>query len=149
MHKDQVNEMSLSQRDEKIKKKQPMNCKPYMLMIALCVHATFEGIATGITKDYSMCVSMVIAIVVHKGAAASALGISLVKNFPNDFPMCRRLMMIFALATPMGVTIGMIFANFAGETLDVVMSSLAGGTFIYIGCTEIIVMEFSKPDYKI
>jgi zinc transporter ZupT len=43
---------------------------------------------------------------------------------------------------------GMFFSN-AGEAVDVVMSSLAGGTFIYIGCTEIIVNEFSSGGYKV
>ena len=48
----------------------------------------------------------------------------------------------------MGVVIGM-FCSHAGETADVIMSSLAGGTFIYIGCTEIIVQEFSNGGHKI
>jgi len=60
-----------------------------MLMIALCIHATFEGIATGLQKDWGMTMEMIIAIVVHKGAAGSALGISLVKNFPKDFTLVR------------------------------------------------------------
>ena len=60
-----------------------------MLMIALSVHATFEGLACGLQNKWTYTMQMVIAIVVHKGAAASALGISLVKNFPNDFTMVR------------------------------------------------------------
>lgn len=46
------------------------------------------------------------------------------------------------MASPIGIIIG-ILASSAGETADVIMSSLAGGTFIYIGCTEMIVAEFS------
>lgn len=118
-------------------------------MIALCVHAVFEGIATGLQKEWGMTMEMIIAIVVHKGAAGSALGISLVKSFPKDFRLVRQLVFIFACATPVGVIIGMLCSN-AGELVDVVMSSLAGGTFIYIGCTEIIVAEFaSGTGYKI
>lgn len=86
--------------------------------------------------------NIIIAIVVHKGAASSALGISLVKTFPNDFRLVRQLVFIFSLATPLGVAIG-IAASSAGVIVDIVMSSLAAGTFVYIACTEIIVSEFS------
>lgn len=58
-------------------------------MVALSIHSIFEGIATGISKDETIVLDMIIAIVVHKGAAGSALGINLVKNFPNDFRLVR------------------------------------------------------------
>lgn len=90
---------------------------------------------------------IVIAIVVHKGAAGSALGIALVKNFPDDFRLVRQLVFLFAIATPVGVVIGMLCSN-AGDEVDVVMSSLAGGTFIYIGATEMVVHEFGQGGYK-
>jgi solute carrier family 39 (zinc transporter), member 1/2/3 len=116
-------------------------------MMALSIHSIFEGIALGLQPDMTTTLEMVIAIGVHKGAAASALGISLVKNFPNDFFMARMLVFVFAIASPLGIVIG-ILASSAGETADVIMSSLAGGTFIYIGCTEMIVHEFSLPGYR-
>lgn len=85
-----------------------------------------------------------LAIFIHKGAAGSALGISLVKNFPDNFKLVRQMILIFSLATPIGIAIG-IAASGAGELVDVIFSSLAAGTFVYIGCTEIIVSEFSIP----
>jgi len=88
-----------------------------------------------------------LAIFIHKGAAASALGISLVKAFPNDFSMVRWLLFTFSISTPLGITIG-ILASGAGEIIDVIFSSLAAGTFVYIGCTEIVVSEFSVPGHR-
>ena len=113
-------------------------------MLALSVHSLFEGIAVGISMEMIQVVNMVIAILVHKGAAGSSLGISLVKTFPDDFTTVRKLCFVFAIATPVGVGIGMLAAQ-AGEVYDVVFSSLAGGTFIYIACSEMIVEEFSVP----
>ena len=118
------------------------NATPYVLMIALSVHACFEGIALGLQTGMISLLNIVLAIIVHKGAASSALGISLVKTFPNDFVLVRKLILIFSFSTPVGVAIG-ILASGAGELVDVIMSSLAAGTFIYIACTEIIVAEFS------
>lgn len=58
-------------------------------MIALSVHATFEGIALGLQTNLLSTLNIVLAVLVHKGAASSALGISLVKTFPNDFRLVR------------------------------------------------------------
>ena len=80
----------------------------------------------------------------HKGAAGSSLGISLVKTFPNNFRLCRQLVAIFAFATPLGVIIGMAVSN-AGDIYDIIFSSIAAGSFVYIACTEVIVEEFSIP----
>ena len=85
-----------------------------------------------------------LAIGIHKSAAASSLGISLMKTFPDDYKLVRWLIFTFALATPIGVTIGMIMEK-AGEIYSVIFSSLAAGTFIYIACTEVIVAEFAIP----
>ena len=52
--------------------------------------------------------------------------------------------MIFALATPVGVGIGMAVVN-AGDIYNVVFSSLAAGSFLYIACSEVIIEEFSIP----
>ena len=117
---------------------------PFILMIALSVHSIFEGLAVGLSKTEKDVMDMVIAILIHKGAAGSSLGISLVKTFPNDFKLCRWLILTFSMATPLGVIIGMCVLN-AGDIYDVIFSSLAAGTFLYIACTEVIVEEFSIP----
>ena len=88
-------------------KKQCCNATPYVLMIALSVHAAFEGLALGLQTQMIDVLNIVLAIGIHKGAAASALGISLVKNFPNDFGLVRKLLFVFSMATPIGIIIGM------------------------------------------
>jgi len=117
---------------------------PFILMIALSVHSIFEGLALGLAADWASVLNMVIAIIIHKGAASSSLGISLVKTFPNDFRLCRQLITIFALATPLGVGVGMAVAN-AGDIYSIIFSSIAAGSFLYIACSEVVVEEFSIP----
>ena len=120
------------------------NMTPFVLMIALCVHATFEGLALGLQLQMNSALSIMLAIFIHKGAAGSALGISLVKAFPDNFRLVRQLITIFSLATPFGIVIGIIFSG-SSEIVDVIFSSLAAGTFVYIACTEVVVSEFSIP----
>ena len=91
--------------------------------------------------------NIVLAIGIHKSAAASSLGISLVKTFPNDFKLVRWLIFTFSMATPTGIVIGMILGK-EGEIYTIIFSSLAAGTFLYIAATEIIVEEFSLPGYR-
>lgn len=117
---------------------------PFILMIALSVHSIFEGLALGLQTNEGSVINIVIAILVHKGAASSSLGISLVKTFPDNFRLCRQLVAVFAIATPLGVGIGMAVVN-AGDIYEVVFSSIAAGSFVYIACTEVIVEEFSIP----
>jgi len=119
------------------------NMTPFVLMIALSVHSIFEGLAVGIQHTMVNLYGMLIAITVHKGAASSALGISLVKTFPNDFRLCRWLIFTFSLATPIGIIIGMCIPE--NDVLDVIFNSLAAGSFVYIACSEVIVEEFTIP----
>mmetsp|Transcript_34123 Transcript_34123/g.24629 ORF Transcript_34123/g.24629 Transcript_34123/m.24629 type:complete len:138 (+) Transcript_34123:944-1357(+) len=113
-------------------------------MIALSVHAIFEGLALGLQDNRNTIVNIIIAICVHKGAASSSLGISLVKSFPNDFKTVRWMVFLFSCASPLGVGIGMALAN-ASDLVDIIFSSLAGGSFVYIACSEVVVQEFSVP----
>ena len=117
---------------------------PYVLMIALSVHSIFEGLALGLSHSLGNVLDMALAIIIHKGAAGSSLGISLVKTFPDDFGLCRKLVTLFALATPTGVLLGILIAN-AGDIYEIIFNSLAAGSFVYIACTEVIVEEFSIP----
>jgi zinc transporter 1/2/3 len=116
-----------------------------VLLIALSTHAFFEGIALGLTKNMSPALNIMIGLLIHKTAASMSLGISISNNFENqDLGRGYLLLMSFALATPIGIAIGLVLQD-TNEMVEVVMSSFAGGTFIYIAASEVIVEEFSLP----
>ena len=52
-------------------------------MLALTLHSIFEGIAVGLSDTKKELSEFVIAILLHKWAAAMSLGISISKNFHN------------------------------------------------------------------
>lgn len=116
---------------------------PFVLMIALSVHAMFEGIALGLMKDLGSCINLIISILIHKFAEAMSISIALQKS-KMDFSTLLKFILIFACATPLGTTIG-ILLNEAPEIVSIIFTSLAGGTFIYVACSELIVEEFSLP----
>ena len=116
-------------------------------MIALSTHAVFEGIAVGLVGELSDLWTYLIAIGLHKWAAAMSLGISMNKNFKDEKMTIYILLLIFSFATPLGISIGMLVSG-SSELTEIIFSSLAGGTFVYIACSQVIVEEFSVNEYK-
>ena len=79
-----------------------------MLLIALSMHAIFEGIALGLTKELSATLNIMLALALHKPAAAMSLGVSIAKKFTDEEEKKGILLLvIFALATPIGIILGM------------------------------------------
>ena len=121
-----------------------------VLLIALTMHSIFEGIALGLTKEFSATIDIMLALILHKPAAAMSLGVSLTKNFVEKDEMRKGVMLltIFAVATPIGIMLGMALQH-SSDIVEVIFNSFAGGTFLYIAASEVIVEEFSMPDrYK-
>ena len=121
---------------------------PYVLMIALGIHSVFEGLAVGIRPEAEKIESLIFGIVLHKGAEAMSLGICMTKNLKGQNQLINRLMLMFAAFTPLGVILGWSLQSLGG-IWDIVFSSMAAGTFIYIACSEIIAEEFERSEHKI
>ena len=114
---------------------------PYILLIALSIHGSIEGIALGVMNTLKDCSILFTAILLHKWAEAFALGISFYKSGTekNNFI---NMIILFTLFGPLGIIIGMIFSD-AGNLVTGTMLGISGGTFIYVAASEIIVEEFS------
>ncbi len=52
------------------------------------------------------------------------------------------------MATPVGIVMGWIVLSYATPIVSVIFSSLAGGTFLYIGSSEVVVSEFTSRKPK-
>ena len=138
----------LFDKEQKKKWCEGLNISSFVLLIALSTHAIFEGIALGLTKELGATMNIMLALIIHKTAASMSLGISIVKNFTNeDSRKGYMLLFSFALATPIGIALGLALAD-TNEMVEIVFSSFAGGTFIYIAASEVIVEEFSIPGRK-
>lgn len=116
---------------------------PFILMIALSMHAMFEGIALGLMNNTSSVINLIVSILIHKCAEAMSISFALQKTFYN-FGTLAKFIFLFSLATPIGTSIGLLLGN-APPLVSVIFTSLAGGTFIYVSCSELIVEEFSLP----
>ena len=72
-----INHSNTNFEDDQPSIKPGCSLTPLVLMIALSVHSVFEGIATGMAGSTSDLASLILAIVLHKWAAAMSLGISM------------------------------------------------------------------------
>jgi zinc transporter ZupT len=117
-----------------------------VMVLALAVHAVFEGIAFGLLGDFVQAWQLAVGILLHKGTAVITIGASLASTGYSSKEIFGFLF-LFALMAPAGIIIGMS-ASGASPLLNIIFMSLSGGTFIYVACTEIVSHEFAKTGYK-
>ena len=120
---------------------------PYLLLIALGFHGLFESISLGIQQTIRGTVFLIIAIALHKWAAALTLGISFVKSGVSQKEFIINIL-VFSFITPIGVSIGMALTSFSSDFIAGIFLSISVGTFIYIACSEIVIHEFNKKENR-
>uniref|UniRef100_M0ZQ00 Zinc transporter n=1 Tax=Solanum tuberosum TaxID=4113 RepID=M0ZQ00_SOLTU len=103
-----------------------------LLILALCFHSIFEGIAVGVS--------------------AIAMGIALLRMIPKrPFLLTCAYSFAFAISSPIGVGIGIaIDATSEGRTADwtyAISMAIACGVFIYVAINHLIAKGF-KPQNK-
>ena len=116
---------------------------PFVLMIALSVHSIFEGMALGLMNEFKPFINLMVSILIHKFAESMSISIAMQKG-GFEFKKIFYFILLFSFATPLGTLMG-ILLNGAPEIVNIIFTSLAGGSFIYVACSELIVEEFSLP----
>ncbi|KAL4505217.1 hypothetical protein ABPG72_016284 [Tetrahymena utriculariae] len=120
---------------------------PIILQIALGIHATLEGLAIGVEQDFSKCLTIALAVLVHKWAEGLVLGLAL-KQSKMNLGKATIMVAIQAAMNPMGIGIGWALSD-AGDLVSGILMSISAGTFLYIATQEVIAQEFSKNRYQI
>ncbi|KAG7380007.1 hypothetical protein PHYPSEUDO_007854 [Phytophthora pseudosyringae] len=117
-----------------------------VLFIALSFHSVLEGLGIGAQTDTAWGVFM--AIVMHKGLAAFALGSGLVQS---AMPVAHVMlyMVVFSFMSIIGIIAGWIIAADSSEDSAAagICVALASGTFIYVAVMEVIPQEFPRHSH--
>ncbi|KAI3679897.1 hypothetical protein L2E82_50877 [Cichorium intybus] len=120
-----------------------------LLILALCFHSVFEGIAVGVSSTKADAWRNLWTISLHKIFAAVAMGIALLRLIPNR-PLLLTVIysFAFAISSPIGVGIGIaIDATTEGAVADwmyAISMSIACGVFVYVAIHHLISKGF-KP----
>ncbi|CAA3013679.1 zinc transporter 2 [Olea europaea subsp. europaea] len=120
-----------------------------LLILALCFHSVFEGIAVGVADTKSDAWRNLWTISLHKIFAAIAMGIALLRMIPKrPFLATAAYSFAFAISSPVGVGIGIALdATTQGRTADwiyAISMGIACGVFVYVAINHLISKGF-KP----
>lgn len=114
-----------------------------LLIVALCFHSVFEGIAIGVAETKADAWKALWTISLHKIFAAIAMGIALLRMMPNrPLLSCVSYAFAFAISSPIGVAIGIIIdATTQGAVADWIFAismGLACGVFVYVSINHLL-----------
>ena len=124
---------------------------PYILMIVLSIHSVITGIALGTEARIAQALVLLIAVMAHKGTAAFALTVSLLRG---AVPLKRifGMVVLFSLMTPAGILLGigfmMILSGRAEQVFEAGFDALAAGSFLYIALLDILREEFTARQHR-
>ena len=146
---DQANEQSVLPDVNKKHHNHRHYLRSYLLLIALSVHALFEGLAVGLFQDVDHMVELLGALIIHKCILGFSIGINLVQHsFPAS--MVARSSFIFSAMSPVGVGIGILMLTYAstslGRIFSAIFQAIATGTFLYVTFFEIFFHELNSKE---
>ena len=122
----------------------------YVLIFILSIHSIIVGIALGTEELMRQSLIIAIAVLAHKGSAAFAMGVSMLKNKIAQNRIIKILVM-FSFMTPIGIVTGMFIAHaLSGKAATfsiAIFDALAAGTFLYIAIMEILNEEFENSKH--
>ncbi|KAJ9548390.1 hypothetical protein OSB04_020933 [Centaurea solstitialis] len=124
-----------------------------LLILALCFHSVFEGIAIGVSSTKADAWRNLWTISLHKIFAAVAMGIALLRLIPKrPFLLTVVYSFAFGISSPIGVGIGIaIDATTEGKVADwiyAISMGLACGVFVYVAIHHLISKGFKPQQHS-
>jgi len=115
-------------------KTQNENIFSILATVMLSIHAFLMGVALGLSSVLSVAIILLLAILAHKWAESFSLAIQIAKSHFNHRTRLL-LFFIFAMMTPLGILLGGFSVHMLEKMplLQPIFSSLAAGTFLYLG----------------
>uniref|UniRef100_A0A0N4VGU7 ZIP4_domain domain-containing protein n=1 Tax=Enterobius vermicularis TaxID=51028 RepID=A0A0N4VGU7_ENTVE len=126
-----------------------------LLVMALSLHAVFEGLSLGIMQDVNVILQVFFALLLHKSIIGFSLGLRLVQSKMRVFTVII-CCLIFTSQVIIGGFGGIAVLDLisAGSPSKAVMitgcaQAFACGTFLYITCFEILPHELGQPGLRL
>ncbi|XP_035677250.1 zinc transporter ZIP1-like [Branchiostoma floridae] len=117
-----------------------------VLLVALSVHATLEGIALGVQTVQSSLLWLFFVVVVHKSILALSLGMNVATgnlSLPYKVATC----VVFSVSGPVGHGIGLLVTDADGGGLVTsILQGLAAGTLLHVTFMEVLSKELKGGD---
>jgi zinc transporter ZupT len=130
--------------------KQPLvpegtNNNSYVLLIIMCFESLLSGMALGMQSSVRSVIIMLVATSSHDWAESMALCIYMLKSGMSEL-MTGIMMCVYCAVCVFSIALGLLIrTSVDSETLAIVSSgfiAFVSGTFLYIGCMEMLAPEF-------
>ena len=109
-----------------------------LLVFGLTLHAATDGVAIGAaaaTGDFALTITVLLAVLIHKGPAAFSLGVFSTHEREERNDSIRDIV-IFSLATPVMIIIaGVALAELETQMIGLAML-FSAGTFLYVATVD-------------
>lgn len=124
----------------------------YTMELGCIFHSVIIGVGVGvITGDRQLVITLMVALAIHQGLEALALGSVLALT---NFPTIKKVLMLFlyTITTPIGIAIGISIAasydpeSVTSRAVQGTFNGVSSGMLIYIGMYQLIAEEFSRED---
>jgi len=122
----------------------------FIIVMGLSIHSIFEGMAIGLGDSASDVWKLLAAVASHKLVISFCIGLEMsVTGISLAMHSC--YMLVFCIATPLGIGIGWIFASDddTEQKVALILQALSAGTMIYVAFFEVIARERTKPANKL
>jgi len=111
----------------------------YFLIVILSIHSALEGIVLGVELSPKYEMTLFVAIMAHKGAAAFSVITNMLTNDISRYKAITALV-FFSLATPLGILLGKNLLDThwieANHYIQPYFDAMAAGTFIYVAISH-------------
>lgn len=124
----------------------------YTMELGCIFHSVIIGIGVGvITEDRHLVITLMIALAIHQGLEALALGSVLALT---SFAKIKKfsMLLLYAITTPIGIAIGIAIASsydadsVTSRAVQGTLNGVSGGMLLYIGMYQLVAEEFSRED---
>merc|ERR1712083_1169424 len=115
-------------------------------VLALSIHAVFEGLAVGLESSSSSVWTMFAAIASHKFVITFCVSLELLQAGTSTVGFSLALI-TFSLVSPMGIGIGMAISELSSSDSQMIVSIFQGisaGTIIYVVMFEVLQREMVR-----
>ncbi|KAH8581560.1 zinc ZIP transporter [Cryptosporidium sp. chipmunk genotype I] len=142
-HNISTSQISLKQEYNIQKSKASSTLNVYFLVSALSVHAIFEGMLVGISKNHISVMTITLVIIAHKWVEGIAVSAGIKKHTEISKAMVNQLLVSFILMSPLGIIIGQLFSFINSPIINVVLTCISSGALLYVALGEMILDEFN------
>lgn len=120
-----------------------------LLLLALCFHAVFEGLAVGLSTTPQAVWSTLTTVVIHKFLEGIALGTTLLaQNRQRSIWIFLLYALAFSIMCPIGIAIGIILDSSSTPEValwvEAIGNALAAGVFVFVAVGHLMVKAM-KP----